>query len=471
MSGLPIVLTVKGRPTLVVGGKDRAVPKVRRLLTAGAAVCVVAPAAGPEIVEFADQGRLVWRKRAFVSGDVRGLTVVFGATGNAAVDRSVAEAAAAAGVPANIVDGPELGDFTMPAIVDRDPVMVAISTDGTAPLLARKIRARIEAVLPENTGRLARFAAGFRSAVAATIPNPRARRELWQKVFDGSVADAVVRGDLHGARRTMLALINSSGTTRSVGHVAIVGAGPGNPDLLTLAALRLLEQADVVIHDRLVGPRILDYVRRDAALIDAGKARGDHRMGQDEINQTIVRHAKAGHRVVRLKGGDPFIFGRGGEELDALRAHGIEAEIVPGITAALGCAAIAGIPLTHRDHARTVTLVTGEGRDGALEADWRAVARGGHTVVVYMGIANAGRIAEQLINHGRDAATPIAVIENGSLPEQRVLAGRLDGLGALMADEAVTSPALVVIGDVAAYAKTHELGDTSAQDFTTLAIG
>ena len=471
MSGLPIVLTVKDRATLVVGGNERAVPKVRRLLSAGAAVCVVAPDAGPEIVELAHQGRLVWKKRAFVTGDVRGQTVVFGATGNAAIDRSVAEAATVAGVLANIVDGPELCDFTMPAIVDRDPVMVAISTDGTAPLLARKIRARIEAVLPENTGRLARFAAGFRSAVAATLPNPRARRELWQKVFDGSIADAVVRGDLHGARRDMLALINSPGTTQSVGHVAIVGAGPGDPDLLTLAALRLLEQADVVIHDRLVGPRILEYARRDAALIDAGKARGDHRMGQDEVNQTIVRHAKAGHRVVRLKGGDPFIFGRGGEEVDALRAHGIEAEIVPGITAALGCAAIAGIPLTHRDHARTVTLVTGEGRDGAPEADWRAVARGGHTVAVYMGVANAGRIAEQLIKRGRDDSTPVAVIENGSLPEQRVLAGRLDGLGALMADEAVTSPALVVIGEVAAYAKTHELDDASAHDLTTLAMG
>jgi uroporphyrin-III C-methyltransferase/precorrin-2 dehydrogenase/sirohydrochlorin ferrochelatase len=452
MSGLPIVLSVEAKAALVVGGQDRAVPKVRRLLAAGADVRVIARAADNCILRLAEQDEIVWEQRDFAPRDVEGAAVVFAATGIVEVDGAVASAARTAGTLVNVVDGPEFCDFSMPAIVDRDPVMVAISTDGAAPLLARKLRARIEAMLPENTGGLARFAAGFRSAVAATFPDARTRRRVWETVFEGKIADIALSGDLHRARREMLALINSPGAATDAGHAAIVGAGPGDPDLLTLRASRLLEQADVVIHDRLVGERILGHARRDATLVDAGKAPGHHKMTQDDINQTMIDQVRAGNRVVRLKGGDPFVFGRGGEEVDALRAAGLDAEIVPGITAALGCSAAAGIPLTHRDHAHALTLVTGQGHDGAPDMDWASVAQTNHTIAVYMGVANAGEIAARLIGHGRAAATPVAVIENGTLPEQRILASRLDDLGDLMTRDSVSSPALVVIGEVTAYA-------------------
>ncbi len=453
MNYFPAFLDLNEIPCLVVGGGERAAQKVRLLLKAGAKVTVVAPRAGAEIAGLVGEARLQLVRRGFVAGDVLGRAAVISATGLSEVDARAAEAARDAGVPVNVVDRPDLSSFIVPAIVDRDPVVIGISSGGTSPLLARRVRARIEALLPARLGRLARFAASFRTAVKAVIPDAGARLRFWEGLFDGPVAVDVLSGREAAARERMLALVNRPGAKRTPeGMVHIVGAGPGDPDLLTLKALRLLDQADVVVHDRLIGPDILDYARRDAERIYVGKARGSHARTQDEINALLVDLARAGKRVLRLKGGDPFVFGRGGEELDHLRRHGVRAEAVPGITAATGCAAAVGIPLTHRDHASAVTLVTGHGQNGEPEIDWAALAAARQTLVIYMGVSAAGRIAARLIAHGLAPGTPAAVIENGTLDTQKTVTGTLGELAAMIRDNGIEGPAVLVIGDVVAEA-------------------
>lgn len=447
MDFLPIFLDLKGRSAVVAGGGATATRKVRLLRKAGARVTVVAPRLDAELAGLAAEGAIVHHARAFASGDLEGAAVVFGATGDDAEDARIAAAAQAAGVPVNIVDRPGVSTFIMPAIVERDPIVIGISSGGAAPVLVRRLRERLESLLPAGLGRLARFADSFRAAVRATLPDETARRRFWERFFDGPLADAVLRGEPN-VRERMIALVNRpENDTRGIVH--IVGAGPGDPDLLTFRALRVMQQADVVIYDRLVEPAILDYVRRDAERVYVGKAKGAHSRTQAEINDLMVAHARAGRRVVRLKGGDPFVFGRGGEELEHLRAHGVEVEVVPGITAALCCAAATGIPLTHRDHAAAVTLVTGHGRDGAPDVDWAALAHARHTLVVYMAVSTAGEVARRLIEHGLPAATPVAVIENGTRPSQRTVAGRLDRLAELVAAHAIAGPAVIIIGEVA----------------------
>ena len=378
---------------------------------------------------------------------MRGQALVIAATGLDAVDSRVSEAARDAGIPVNAVDRRDLSDFSVPAIVDRDPIVVAVSSGGAAPVLARRLRERIEALLPSRLGDLARFAERFRTSVAAMVPAP-SRRRFWELFFEGPVATRLLAGEGHGAREAMLGLVNAP-TRREPGSVAIVGAGPGDPDLLTLRALRLLQDADVIVHDRLVGAGVLDLARRDAQRICVGKARGNHSLGQDGINALLAERALAGQRVVRLKGGDPLIFGRGGEEVEHLRRLGIAVQVVPGITAATGCAAAAGLPLTHRDLAQSVTFVTAHARDGEPRLDWRALAAPHQTLVVYMGVAVADRLAARLIEHGLAPATPVAIIENGTLPSQRVITGKLHDLGALVHGRGVEGPAALVIGEVA----------------------
>jgi uroporphyrin-III C-methyltransferase/precorrin-2 dehydrogenase/sirohydrochlorin ferrochelatase len=332
-------------------------------------------------------------------------------------------------------------------------VVIGIATGGAAPVLASRVREAIERLLPARLGRLAEFAASFRTAVKATVPSAASRLRFWDRFFDGPVADQVLAGNERGARERMLTLVNGREANEPPrGGVAIVGAGPGDPDLLTLRALRLLQRADVVIYDKLVGPGVLDLARRDAERIYVGKSTGHHSASQDEINALAAAKALAGRRVVRLKGGDPFIFGRGGEELTYLRQHGVAVEVVPGITAALGCAAAVGIPLTHRDHAQAVTLATGQGKDGEPELDWATLARLGQTLVIYMGVGAAGRIAARLVDNGLDPGTPVAVIESGTLPGQKAAYGRLSGLGWLVRQSSIAGPALIVIGRVAALA-------------------
>jgi len=456
MKYYPAFLNLSGRPVLLVGGGEAAARKLRLLGKAGARVTVVAPRATREISDQAKTGRVALKRRGFRPGDLDGQSLAIGASGVPAVDAEVARAAEAAGLPVNIVDRPELSSFITPAIVDRDPVVIGISTGGTSPVLARRLRAAIETLLPSRLGRLARFADSFRSAVAALVPDGRSRRAFWDRVFDGPVARAVLAGDERAARETMLSLVNRRSPHESpAGSVAIVGAGPGDPDLLTLKALAALQSADVVVYDRLVGPEILDRARRDAERVYVGKAKGDHALGQDEINDLLRDEARAGKRVVRLKGGDPFVFGRGGEELDYLRRHGIAVELVPGITAAAAAAAAAGIPLTHRGLAPAVSLVTGHGatdETGGPEVDWAALAAGRQTLAIYMGLSTAGQVAERLIANGRQAGTPVAVIAKASLPDQRVVTGRLGELAALVGDGAIEGPALILIGEVVALA-------------------
>jgi uroporphyrin-III C-methyltransferase/precorrin-2 dehydrogenase/sirohydrochlorin ferrochelatase len=448
MEHLPIFLNMKGRGALVVGGDTAAAWKARLLLKAGAAVTVVSPRFENDLLAMERDGRIRLEKRDFVADDVTGRALVIGASGDMHEDTRVFHAAKSAGVPVNVVDRPALSTFTMPAVVERDPITVAISSGGASPLLARSLRSKIEALLPANIGRLARFAERFRGAVKANHPKFDSRRRFWERFFDGPVAAAVLSGDERWAREQMLALVNKEHDEHAMpGMVYMVGAGPGNPDLLTLRALRLLEQADVIVYDRLIGPEILDYARRDAERIYVGKAKGAHVFSQDEINRLVLRLAQAGRQVVRLKGGDPFVFGRGGEERAYLVRHGIRVEVVPGITAATGCAAATGIPLTHRDLAQAAVFVTGHGQAGEPEVDWAALARQRQTIVIYMGASVAGRIASRLIENEMDPATPVSVIINGTRHDQRVEIGVLAELEALSA-RLEEGPALIVIGDV-----------------------
>jgi len=468
MKYYPAFLSLSDRPVLLVGGGEAAARKLRLLRKAGARVTVVARCANSEIAQLAEAEAVTLRRREFRPDDLDGQGLVIGATGVADADAEVSRAAQAAGLAVNIVDRPELSTFITPAIVDRDPVVVGISTGGTAPVLARRLRAAIETLLPARLGRLAQLAESFRFAVAAMVPDGRSRRAFWNAVFDGPVARAVLAGDERAARETMFSLINRRGTQAAPeGSVAIVGAGPGDPDLLTLKAQAALQDADVVIYDRLVGPEILDRARRDAERIHVGKAKGDHTADQDQINALLLAQARAGKRVVRLKGGDPVIFGRGGEEVEYLRRHGIAVELVPGITAATAAAAAAGVPLTHRGLAQAVTFVTGHGATGhgatghgatghgsggEPDVDWAALAGGNHTLVVYMGLTTAGRVAERLMAGGRAPGTPVAVVSRASLPDQRIEIGRLGDLERLVHERAIQGPALIVIGEVVALA-------------------
>ena len=449
MRYFPAFLDLKGRRCLVVGGGSAAASKARLLLKAGAEVTVVAPAIGNDIAELAARGMLTAMPRCFAPDDVAGCALVHGATGSEAVDTAVSSSAHAAGIPVNVVDRPDLSSFVMPAIVDRDPIVVGISTGGASPVLARRLRETIEGLLPSRLGRLARFADKFRDGVRANFADASARRRFWERFFDGPVADAVLRGDERGARERMLTLVNRPArAAEPSGVVHIVGAGPGDPDLLTLRALRLIQQADTVIYDKLVGAAVLDLVRRDAERIYVGKSKANHSRTQPEINSLMSRHAKAGKRVVRLKGGDPFIFGRGSEEVDYLRAEHVPVEVVPGITAATGCAATTGIPLTHRAHASAVTFISGHTLDDHTSLDWASLARTRQTLVVYMGVSTAGITARRLIENGMDPRTPAAVIENGTLPNEKLVVGTVATLERMVMGSDIAGPALIVIGDV-----------------------
>jgi uroporphyrin-III C-methyltransferase / precorrin-2 dehydrogenase / sirohydrochlorin ferrochelatase len=451
MDYLPVFLDVKGGDVLVVGGNEAAVRKIRLLRKAGAGVTVIAPNAAPEIRSRSESGEIEWVPRPFRQTDVRDRTIVYAATGRRDVDEVVSAAARTAGIHVNAVDRPELCTFITPSIIDRDQIVVGISTGGTAPVLARDLRARIEALLPAKLGDLASFAAKFRDAVKATVPDEGGRRRFWERFFRGPIAELVLRGDERTARERMLAAINRPNRDGTdTGMVHIVGAGPGDPDLLTFRALRVLQNADVVLYDRLVAAEIVDYARRDAERIAVGKGKGRQSASQDQINALMVEHARAGRRVVRLKGGDPFVFGRGGEELEFLKAHGIDADVVPGITAATGCASASGIPLTHRDVTSAVTFVTGHGQAGSTAPDWGALAASAHTLVIYMGVSTAADIAGNLIDNGLAPSTPVAIVENGTRSNQKTVHGRLAGLAELIAENAISGPAIIIVGEVTA---------------------
>ncbi len=454
MDQFPIFLALKGRAALVVGGGELAARKSRLLAAAGARVTVLSPAVTAEVRALLADGLVRHAARAFTPADIAGHAIVFAASGDRAQDLAVAAAADASGIPVNVVDDAVNSSFLMPAIIDRGQIVVAIGTGGAAPVLARRVRDAVEAVLPARLGRLAEIAARFRDQVKATVRDAVARRRFWERFFASSLAERVLSGDEGGVEGELGALIEREGRAAPErGILYIVGAGPGDPELLTLKAARVMAEVDIVFHDELVTPEILDRVRRDAERVNVGKRAGAHNFTQGEINDLIVAAARAGKRVLRLKGGDPFVFGRGGEEVEYAEAHGVRVVVVPGVTAALGAAAAAGIPLTHRRDAGAVTLVTGQGADGMPRIDWKAAARPDQTMVVYMGVAQAGLIADRLVAEGINPATPVAVIENGTRPDQRVVTGPVAELGRLVADHRIVAPALLVIGEVARRAK------------------
>jgi uroporphyrin-III C-methyltransferase/precorrin-2 dehydrogenase/sirohydrochlorin ferrochelatase len=449
MDFLPIFLNIRGRRCAVVGGGEVAARKVSLLLEAGGAVAVYSPKLCAALAELRDAGRLQHVAERFSEGMLDGCAIAIAATDDDAVNRQVSEAAIQRNVPVNVVDQPELCSFIVPSIVDRSPVVVAVSTGGASPVLARLIRARLETLIPTAYGRLAQLVESFRDKVKARFTHPPKRRVFWEDVLQGPVAELVFAGQEEAARIELEKKLSSvDGTGKPVGEVYLVGGGPGDPDLLTFRALRLMQQADVVVHDRLVSEEVLNLARRDAVRIYAGKERSHHAIPQEDINQLLVRLAKEGKRVVRLKGGDPFIFGRGGEEIETLAAEGIHFQVVPAVTAAAGCAAYSGIPLTHRDYAQSVVLVTGHLQDGTVNLNWKGLVQPDQTVVFYMGLQGVQTICRELIAHGMPDSTPAALVQQGTTRHQRVFTGTLATLPEIVERSKVKAPTLIIVGDV-----------------------
>ena len=456
-----------GQKVLIVGGGEVALRKVSLLERTGASINMVAPELVPELMQRAAAGRLKLAIREFAPDDLDGVRLVIVATSRRAVNRWIATLCEARNVPVNVVDDREASRFIVPAIVDRDPVLVAISTGGTSPVLARRLRERLEALIPARIGRLASWLQALREPARQKLRDTDERRRFFETLVDGPAGRRFVEGDSQGAQRIAQQLLATTSTApRAAGEVTLVGAGPGDPELLTLKALRALQDADVILHDRLVPAAVLEFARRDAVRICVGKAAGNVGSTQHEINALLIEHARQGGRVVRLKGGDPFIFGRGGEELQALAAAQINFSVIPGITAALGCAAYAGIPLTHRDHAQSVTIVTAHAqKDGEAtlkEPDWRALAMPGATGVFYMGLARLDHIVAKLLEHGAPGIRPAGIISQGTTPGQRVVAATLATITAAASAAGLQSPALLVVGDVVALQPSLAWFDTSA---------
>jgi uroporphyrin-III C-methyltransferase / precorrin-2 dehydrogenase / sirohydrochlorin ferrochelatase len=451
----PVFFDLQGLHVLVVGGGEVALRKVSLLERTGAVITVVAPRIAPGLQERGAAGTIKLVAREFVPEDLDGARLVVVATSRRAVNRFIAKLSDARAIPVNVVDDREASRFIVPAIVDRDPIMVAISTGGTSPVLARRLRERLEAFLPKRLGDLAMWLRGLRKTSRDRLRDTDERRRFFEAVVDGPAARRFIEGDPHGALQIAQRLLATTSTApRAAGEVTLVGAGPGDPELLTLKALRALQDADIILYDRLVSTAILDLARRDAAKVCVGKSAGGTSTTQAEINDLLIQHAASGQRVVRLKGGDPFIFGRGGEELEALARAGISFSVVPGITSALGCAAYAGIPLTHRDHAHSVTFVTGHADKNGPEPDWRALASPKTTAVFYMGLARMAHIVARLLEHGAAGTRPAAVIVHGTLPNQQVVAATLATIESAASAASLESPALLVVGEVVALSAT-----------------
>jgi uroporphyrin-III C-methyltransferase/precorrin-2 dehydrogenase/sirohydrochlorin ferrochelatase len=461
MDYLPIFLQLRARPVLVVGGGRVAARKVDLLRRTGAHITIVAPELLDELRELAAKGELQHFETVFSREHVTGAAAVVAATGLSEVNAAVSAAAREQNIPVNVVDDPAVSTFIFPAIVDRSPILIAISSGGQAPVLARRVREQMEALLPARLGALARFMGDRRKAVKRAL-RTAVRRSFWERIVGGIVGARVFAGDEVEAGKDFERELRTSNLTRSagtgglgLGECYLIGAGPGDPDLLTLRALQLLQQADVILYDRLVPATVLERARRDAERVFVGKQPGNHTT-QERINELLVHYARLGLRVARLKGGDPFIFGRGGEEIEVLAAHGIPYIVVPGITAALGAAAAANIPLTHRKLAQSVTFVTGHVLDDD-SLDWNSLAGPRKTVVFYMGVGHLPQIVAKLRAAGTPVDHPVAVVERATLPEQRTLRGTLETIVATVQAANVAPPALLIVGDVTALAAADSL--------------
>ena len=451
MEQLPIFFQIKGKPVAVAGGGTAAARRAELALRAEAKVRVFAEALSDDFRPIAMHEGLTHIARAVTLEDIRDCALMFSAQEDPAADREVGDLAKQARVPINVADAPELCDFIMPSIVDRDPLVIAISTGGASPVFARMIRARLESVIPAAYGRLVSLVGSYRERLGAALKDQAARRRFWERVLEGRVADRFLSGHEAEARveleRALARAANGEGSLQR-GEVYIVGAGPGDPDLLTFRALRLMQRADVVLYDRLLPHGILNLVRREAEHIYVGKLPDDHILPQEKITARLIDLAKQGKRVLRLKGGDPFMFGRGGEEIEALAAAGIPVQVVPGVTAATGCAAYAGIPLTHRDHAQACVFVTGHSRGDGLNLSWTALIQPRQTVVIFMGLGKLAGLMKEFVAHGGDPKLPAAIIDNGTRPNQRVVTGTVETIADFAKKADLHGPALIILGTV-----------------------
>lgn len=452
MDFLPIFMNLRGQRCLVVGGGEVAARKASLLFQAGARINLVSLELKGNLKDMQAAGQLDFREGGFEESDLEGVSLVIAATDDAQVNRRVSELAQQRQIPVNVVDNPELCSFILPSIIDRSPVQIAVSTGGSSPVLARLLRARLESAIPSAYGRLAAMVEQFRERVKARFDNVNARRKFWEEVLQGKIAELVFSGKEKEAEQALQKAVDE-GIEQDVGEVYLIGGGPGDPDLLTFRALRLMQQADVIVYDRLISKEVLELTRRDAHRIYVGKERDNHSVPQDQINQLLVDLAKEGKRVCRLKGGDPFVFGRGGEEIETLTANGVNFQVVPGITAALGSSAYAGIPLTHRDYSQSVVFVTGHLKDGSMNLNWKGLAQPNQTIVFYMGLKGLPVICEKLMEHGLPADLPIALVQQATTPRQRVFTGTLASMPALIASEEVKPPTLIIVGNVV---KLHE---------------
>ena len=446
MPSFPIFVDVGAVPPLVVGNGDLAVAKVRTLLLKAPRVALSAASVPCAVAHLVEEGVVEIFPAAVSESDIRGRPLVVAATGDDTKDAHISELARLVGVPVNVPDRPELCTFTLGAIVDRGDVTIAISTDGAAPMLATQLRARLEQEIAPRLGRVAAIAREYRKVTEHRLPRGAPRRAFWQEVVAGAPAEAIIAGDEARGRALIDAALAGTPNVVADGRLILVGAGPGDPDLLTLKAVRALKSADVVLHDALVDPRVLDHARREAHIVDVGKRAGGRAVPQNEINALLVEHASAGKIVVRLKGGDAFVFGRAAEEIAAVEAAGIAIEVIPGITAAQACAAEARLPLTVRGEIRQISLVTGAACDGEPDLDWDALARPGQAFAIYMGVRTAGRIIRRLLAAGADPSTPVVIVEKGACDGRRTIATTLIDLPAAITAKSISGPAILFVG-------------------------
>jgi len=448
MDYFPLFLKLKQRKCLVIGAGDVAARKIELLLRADADITVIAKTFSSAVKQLAEKQPITLIKKSFADSDLDDYFLLVCATGDKTLNQHVASIARQQKILINVVDSPALCSFIFPAIVDRSPIIAAISSGGASPVLARLLRAKIETTIAPAFGKLAQLAEKYRGRIKQQIKIPAQRRIFWEKVLQGDIAEKIFQGQSRQAEQQLETLLSKQGKAPPIGEVYLVGAGPGDPDLLTLRALRLMQQADVVVYDRLVSAEILDLARRDSDKIYVGKQRNNHSLPQESINELLARLALEGKRVVRLKGGDPFIFGRGGEEMETLIGKEIPFQVVPGITAAAGCASYAGIPLTHRDHAQSCVFVTGHLKDGTINLNWGQLVSPNQTVVIYMGLIGLRQICQSLIEYGCPKEHPIAIIQQGTTENQRVITGTLLTLPEQVKNETLSPPTLIIIGTV-----------------------
>ena len=448
MDYLPLFFKLENRNALLVGGGQVALRKARLLVRTKALVTVISHEIDPQLQQLLDDNNGTAIIGEYSNALLDGMLLVTAATDDEQLNTQVYQDALARNIPVNVVDNPKLCTFVFPAIVDRSPIVIAISSGGQAPVLVRVLRAKLETLIPNGYSKLAILAGQFRAQVKKKFKTINQRRNFWESILQGQVAETMLAGRESQAYSMMRSKLENADTELPAGEVYLVGAGPGDPELLTFKALRLMQQADVVMYDALVSKEVMELCRRDAELIFVGKNRDNHSVPQQNINQMLIDQAKKGRRVVRLKGGDPFIFGRGGEELQSLKEHGIPFQVVPGITAASACSTYAGIPLTHRDYSQSVTFVTGQQKNRSSELDYSQLARGEHTVVFYMGLHNLENICTKLIAAGQAADTPAAIVSRGTAIDQKVLVGTLETLVALHAQTPLAAPALIIVGKV-----------------------